>query len=466
MRTAKTRPGKAGRSSALPDGLEKPARYWAAAALMLGIGVTTLDSAVVNVALPTIARDLDISPAAVVWVVMAYSLVLLVSLLPLSAVAERIGFRRMYALGITLFLVATTASMLSTSLASLAIARVAQGLGGAMLMCLFGGLVRQIYPLRRLGFGISLNAMLVGVMLVLGPTIGAFLLQVASWRWIFAVNIPLCLAAYVGVRFLPEGPRNESRFDWLACGLSMLLFGTLVIGLDALVKDPVRSAVCFVIAGFAGTLLYRRSKEQASPLVPIDLLRIRPVAFAVGASGFTFAAQTASFVGLPFYFQKVMGATYIDIGLLLGAWSIGVAVMAPLAGVMSDRFPVAVLSGLGALSMAAGLGWVILLPVSVHFAWLMAAMLLGGIGFGFFQTPNNRALLGGAPRHRSGAAGGLQATTRVFGQSCGTALVAIAFSASDAHGAMLAVAAGMVCALIALGINVMRHLDPAPDLEP
>src|SRR5690606_14526223 len=115
-----------------------------------------------------------------------------------SAVAERVGFRRMFAMGMTMFMVASLASALSTSFLSLLLARMAQGLGSAMLMCLFGGLVRNIYPMSKLGMGLSLNAMTVGVMAVLGPTIGAFILQIASWHWIFLVIVPICITSYFG----------------------------------------------------------------------------------------------------------------------------------------------------------------------------------------------------------------------------------------------------------------------------
>lgn len=429
------------------------------------MAVATLDATVANVALPTIARELSIDPAAVVWVVIAYSLMVVVSLLPLSAAAERIGFSRMFGLGITVFMLSSLGCALSTTLTGLVLGRVAQGFGASMLMCLFGGLVRNIYPLRKLGFGISLNAMVVGVMSVLGPTIGAFILTVASWPWIFAINVPICLLAYLGIRFLPEVPCNQVRFDWSACMLSVVAFGAAIVGLDAIVKFPWRAAWCLPLAAAAGWVLVRRSRGQPAPLVPVDLLRIKPVAFAVAASGFSFAAQMASFVSLPFYFQSAMGQSDTEVGLLLGVWSLAVAVMAPAAGVMSDKFSVAVLCAIGAGCMAVGLGITAALPAGTHFVWMAAAMLLGGIGFGFFQTPNNRAMLAGAPRHRSGAAGGMQATIRVFGQSSGTALVAIAFASSVPHGPVLGVVAAICCALVALLINIVRHMNPVADLE-
>jgi DHA2 family multidrug resistance protein-like MFS transporter len=447
------------------DGLETPRRHWAALTMLLAITITVFDSSMANVALPAIAHALSIDPADVVWVVIAYNLVVVVSLLPLSAVAERIGFRRMFALGMTLFLVSSLASAVSSSLLGLLLSRMAQGFGSAMLMCLFGGLVRNIYPLNKLGMGISINAMSVGVTAVLGPTIGAFVLQVASWHWIFLVNIPICIATYFGIRFLPDVPRNGGRFDWLACLLSVPVFGLSIVGLDAVVKDPVRAALCLLVAGLAGWILVRRSRDQVAPIVPIDLLRITPIAYAVGASAFSFAAQMSAFVSLPFYFKSIMGYSYAEVGILLGAWSVGVAFMAPVAGYLSNRYAVAVLCGLGAACMALGMFWLLLLPIDTAFVWPMAGMLLGGVGFGFFQTPNNRALLAGAPRHRSGAAGGMQATTRVFGQSFGTALVAVSFNLSATHGVTIGVAAGILCALVAMGINAVRHFfSPVADL--
>jgi DHA2 family multidrug resistance protein-like MFS transporter len=442
-----------------------PQRYWAALTLCVAITITVFDASMANVALPAIAASLAIDPSAVVWVVIAYNLTVVATLLPLSAVAERIGFPRMFALGMAVFMVSSLASASSGSLPALIASRIVQGLGSSMLMCLFGGLVRNIYPLSKLGMGISLNAVVVGSMSVLGPTIGAFILQVASWKWIFLVNIPICIAAFFGVRSLPEIPRHGGRFDWVACALSVPVFGLSIVGLDAIVKEPARAALSLLAAGLAGWVLVRRSRGQQAPIVPIDLLRIKPIAYAVCASAFSFAAQMSAFVALPFYFQDVLKFSYAQVGLLLGAWSVGVAVMAPVAGALSARYSVAILCGIGAAGIALGMLWILLLPLAAHFLWLMLAMLLGGVGFGFFQTPNNRALLAGAPRHRSGAAGGMQATTRVFGQSFGTALVGISFSITHTNGATIGIVASMACALVALGINVMRHFSRLPDLE-
>ncbi|MBO1114732.1 MFS transporter [Bordetella petrii] len=439
-----------------PDGLPTPRRYWAAATVLTGISLSVLDTTIANVALPTIATDLNALPSQAVWIVNAYNLAVVALLLPLSALAERIGFKRMFSVGLALFALASLFGALSQTLWQLTLARVVQGVGAASLMCMFGGLVRNIYPLRQLGRGISLNATTVAVMSVVGPTLGSVILEIAHWRWIFAINLPVCAAVMFGLRYLPVVPRTSVRLDWLSALLCMVTLGVFISGVDTLGQSPARGVVMILLASLAGWLLVRRASSQPAPLVPVDLLRIRAVGFAVAASASTFAAQMASYVSLPFYFQQVLGRSYLEVGMLMGAWPVGTAIVAPVAGRMSDRYSAATLSGAGAAAMVVGLATLAFLPLDVTNPWIMAAMFVTGMGFGFFQTPNNRAMLSSSPRQRSGAAGGLQATTRVFGQSFGTALVAIAFGVSGAAGPTFALILATLCAAIAVAVNAVR----------
>ncbi|MFA5596888.1 MAG: MFS transporter [Pusillimonas sp.] len=438
-----------------------PRRFWAIVTLMVSLAISALDVTMANVALPAIAADLGIEPRKVVWVMISYNVTMLVTLLPLSALAERIGFRRMFVIGISLFMFWAVAVALSNSFTMLMVARTVQAVGTSMLMCMFGGMVRSIYPASRLGFGISLNSLIVSVMAVLGPTLGAFIIEWLSWQWMFFLYIPACIATYFGVRFLPDVPRVSRPFDWLACGLSALALGLFVIGLDLLLSATSWALVALLVAAIAGVLLYQRSRLQEAPVVPLDLLRVKPVAYAVGASAAVFAGQTTAFVAFPFYLINVLGYGYAEIGILMGGWAIGSAIMAPVSGYLSDRYPVAILCGIGAAFSAAGLIWIMLMPEGASLLSTWLPMLVGGLGFGFFQSPNNRAMLAGAPRRRSGAAGGLQATTRVFGQSVGTALAAVAFQAGGQYGASVAIGVGITLALSALVINVVRHFDPS-----
>lgn len=447
----------------LPDGLPMRQRVRAAATLLLAIAITVLDATMSNVALPTIALELNIEPSQVVWISIAYSLTVVMTLLPLSALADRVGLRRLFIIGTVVFLSASLGAAYAQNFVLLLCARIAQGLGSSMLMCLFGGLVRNIYPARKLAMGLSLNAMTVAMTAVMGPSVGAFILSIASWRWIFLITVPMCALTWLGIRYLPELPRTQKSFDWVACLLSAPVFGLSILGLDLLTSQPMWAAACLVIAALCARFLIARSLQQEAPIVPVDLLRITSVGYAVLASLFSFASQMAAMIALPFYFRQVLEYSYTDIGIFLGAWSIGVAVMAPLSAYLSNRFPVAILCAIGAGIMVTGMTTLLIIDAKNAYGLVLLTMLLSGIGFGFFQTPNNRALLAGVPRHRSSAAGGMQATTRVFGQSFGTALVALVFGASVANGPFLGVVVAIVCALVSLGINIARQLNPASD---
>lgn len=451
------------KTSAAADGLPVPRRYWAVLVMTLSITVTVFDASMSNVALPAISASLNIPASQSVWVVLAYSLTLAGCILPLSALTERVGFRPMFMTGMGIFLLGSLAAAMSPSMPLLVASRVVQGVGSAMLMCLSGGLLRNIYPNNRLSAGISFNAFIVGIMAVLGPTIGALLVQWASWRAIFLVNVPLGLVALAGVHNLPDIARRFGPFDWAACALSAALFGLALFGLESLARAPAVALACLVVAALLAWVLVRRSWGQPAPVVPVDLLRIRSVGYAVAASAFFFSAQMAAFVSLPFYFKASYGATYAEVGMYLGAWALGVALMAPASAYTAQRFPVAVLCGLGAIVMAAGFVGVLLASPDNWFGWPYLCTFICGVGFGFFQTPNNRAMLGGAPRHRSGATGGMQATTRIFGQGVGTAFVGVALQISTEHGPALALGVAIFFALMALVVNILRHLDPTPD---
>ena len=216
-----------------------------------------------------------------------------------------------------------------------------------------------------LGRGISINATTVAVMSVLGPTIGSAILSVAPWPWIFAVNLPVCVLAMLGLRHLPEVPRNNVAFDGISALLSMATLGVFISGVDMMGADLLRGIGLVAIAAVLGIVLMRRASGQTAPLVPVDLLRIRPLAYAVAASACTFAAQMASYVSLPFYFQQVLGRPYLEVGMLMGAWPVGTALVAPLAGRLSDRYSPATMSGIGAATMVAGMLWLALLPTHV-----------------------------------------------------------------------------------------------------
>lgn len=439
------------------EGVPTPQRYWAVLTVALAIGMAVLDGSLANVALPTIARELQVTPASAIWVVNAYQLTIVVSLLPMASLGEIFGYRRVYLVGLAVFVLASGLCAASPSLGTLVAARMLQGLGAAGIMSVNSALVRFIYPKALLGRGIGLNAMVVASSSVLGPSIAAGILSVASWHWLFAVNLPIgAVAMAIALRGLPQTPRVQRPFDAVSAGLNAVMLGLLVvlIGRGGIGLAGVLGMVAVMLA--SGALLVRRQWGQPAPLLPIDLLRIPAFALSIVASVLTFAAQMMAFVSLPFYVQETLGWSQVDTGLLMTPWPLTLVVVGPLAGRLSDRISAGVLGASGLVLLATGLLLIGVLPVQSSAHGFAALLALCGIGFGLFQAPNNRTMLQSAPRHRAGGASGMLATARLLGQSCGAAFVALILAIEDNHGSLIPVLVGAGLAVLAAGATVAR----------
>jgi MFS transporter, DHA2 family, multidrug resistance protein len=407
-----------------------PQRYWAILTIALGLTLAVLDGAIANVALPTIARDLNASPAASIWVVNAYQLAVTISLLPLASLGDIYGYRRVYQYGLIVFVISSLGCALSDSLITLTIARIVQGFGAAGIMSVNGALVRFIYPRRQIGRGVGLNATIGSIASAVGPTVASGILSVAAWPWLFAVNVPIgVIAIPIAFRALPRTRGAGVRFDPQSAIWSALTFGILIIAISGLGHGETVSLagaeLCFAMV--FGFVLATRQLAQSSPMLPIDLLRIRLFALSVATSICSFLGQAMALVSLPFLFENTFGRSQVETGLLLTPWPLAVAVIAPFTGRLSDRYSAGLLGGCGLAVMAVGLGLVGLLPAHPATADIVWRLLICGIGFGFFNTPNNRAILTSAPPNRAGAASGMQATSRLLGQSIGAAMVALMF---------------------------------------
>ena len=419
------------------DGVPLPQRYWALLTIALGLTLAVLDGAIANVALPTIAEDVHASPAASIWVVNAYQLAVTITLLPLASLGEIIGYRRIYQGGLIVFTIASLFCALSGSLTTLTLARIVQGFGAAGIMSVNGALIRFIYPRRWLGRGVGLNATIGSIASATGPTVAAAILAVAPWPWLFAVNLPLGLIAVpVAMRALPLTPKSGQKFDAISAVLSALTFGLAISVIDGAGHGELPGYVAvqvLVTIGF-GFLLVTRQMSRTSPLLPVDLLRIPLFALSVATSVCAFVAQSMALVALPFLFENTLGFDAVTTGLLMTPWPLTVAVIAPFSGRLADRFPVGILSGAGLSVMAVGLVTLALLPAQPSHADVVWRMAICGLGFGFFNTPNNRAIITTAPPVRSGGASGMQATSRLLGQTAGAALVALVFGVFPTSG--------------------------------
>ena len=444
------------------DGLTGAARRLALATIFMAITMAVLDGAIANVALPTIARDLHASPATSIWVVNAYQLAVTVSLLPFASLGDIYGFRRVYQAGLFVFTLFSLLCALSSSLPMLAAVRVLQGFGASAIMSVNAALIRFIMPQRLLGRGIGMNALVVAVASAVGPTVASGILSVASWPWLFAVNVPIGIVAQlIALGSLPATPRAPYRFDWAAAGLSAAMFGLLIVAIDSAghatgLAVPIGASVGVVLAA---ALLVQRTLGQVAPMLPLDLFRRPMFALSSATAICAFTAQSLAYVSLPFYFQDVLGRSQVATGFLMTPWPLTVAVAAPIAGRLADRYPAGILSGIGLAILAIGLGLVVLLPAHPSDYDIVWRMTLCGAGFGFFQSPNGKALIESAPRERTGGASGIMATSRLLGQTTGAALVAVAFGLAGANGTMAATVMAAAFSALASMVSMLRLLE-------
>ena len=445
-------------SSPFPDGLPLPRRYWAIAAIILAIVMSVLDSTIVNIALPSIAREFNVSAAASIWVVNAYQLAILMLLLPLASLGEIVGYRRVSQAGIVIFTLASFACALAPTLLTLSIARVIQGVGAAGIMSVNAALVRFTYPHRSLGRAIGINAFVVASSAAVGPTIASAVLAVAHWRWLFGINVPIGLVTIIiSLKSLPESERTARALNYGGALLYAGCLGLILSGLQALSHHAATTLALAQIAlgALLGWLLTRHELPRAAPLVPFDLLR-RPIfTLSLATSVCSFTAQMSALVSLPFEIQR-LGHSAVETGLFMTPWPLALALAAPIAGRLADRYPAGILGGLGLAVMATGLLLLALFPSTGSALGLIWRMALCGLGFGFFQAPNNRTIMAAAPRARSGAAGGMLSAARLLGQTLGAATVAILFRAYAAAGSNAALYFATALALTAALVSLVR----------
>jgi DHA2 family multidrug resistance protein-like MFS transporter len=439
-------------------------RLQALIAISVAVAMATLDTAITNTALPTIAGDIGADDASAIWVVNAYQLVMVAALLPLASLGEILGHRRVYIAGLLLFTVTSLACGLAWSLPSLVAARALQGLGAAAIMSVNTALVRFVYPAKMLGRGLGFNALVVALAFTVGPTVASAVLSVTTWHWLFLINVPAGLIAIaLALRVLPVTKGADRGFDVLAATLCAGFFALLILGLGAVAHRGswLLIALEWTIAIACGAALLRRESGYRAPMLAVDLFRQPIFLLSAVTSVCSFAAQGLAFVALPFLLQNAMGHSAVETGFLMTPWPAVVGVMAPIAGRLSDRYSPGLLGTGGLVVLCGGMASLALLPRDPGIAQIIWRLVLCGFGFGFFQSPNLRALMASAPPERSGGASGIVATARLLGQSIGAALVALCLTASHDRGPELALWMGSGFAAIGSVVSVLRLVPAA-----
>jgi DHA2 family multidrug resistance protein-like MFS transporter len=477
------------------DGLPGQQRRLAMLALMTATAMTVLDGTIVNIALPQIALALKVTAGAAIWVANGYLLAVAMTLAIFAALASRIGYRNQYAGGLAVFTLASLGCALAPSLGVLIGMRLLQGLGASAILSIGPAMLRNVFPNRLLGRILGLNALMVAAMSAIGPVLGGVLLAVSSWEWLFAINVPLGLAALMLVlRALPgERRAGQGRFDSAGAVLSAIAMGALIMAAEACqrlgapgqAEDAGLHALAYAATALlAGAAFVWRQRRAAQPLLPLAIFASPRFSMAALTSLISFVGQGMAFLALPFLFQSNYGYSALHAALLFTPWPLGIILAAPQAGKLSDRYPPIVLSSAGLAIFTIGLALLALLPTHAQTWDICWRGFICGVGFGFFQSPNNREMLANTTREHSANASGVLAIMRTFGQCFGAALMGIILSvfgshvvagagtlasaAQDANAIRLSlwVAAGATALATLISANRMRTVKPGAAPSP
>lgn len=425
------------------EGLPGRERAWVMAAMMTTTLMAVFDGTMINIALPSMAHAMGVPADIAVWFANGYLLSAAMTLALFAALATRFGFRPVFLFGLTIFTLASLGCALSVTPEMLIGMRIIQGIGGAATLSIAPAILRSVFPGRLLGRVLGLNALLIASSTAIAPVLGGTLLEMLGWQWLFAINIvPGGIALILVNKALPRTEiARHDPFDTIGALLSATLLGSLIMAANSL--SDVHSAehsLSFVALGWslvallsgAGFIWHIRRVKK--PLLPPVIFTNGRFSLAALTSLSSFISQGITFIALPFLFQSVYGYSALTSALLFTPWPVGIVLIAPHAGRLADKYSPALISTFGLLIFALGLALLALLPEHTT-AWdIGVRSLICGMGFGCFQSPNNREMLSNVSRDYASYASGVLAIVRTFGQCLGAAVVGVllAVMASDA----------------------------------
>lgn len=396
------------------------------AAVGIGTFMSALDTSVINLAMPMIQKDFNVSMSMLEWILTAYLLVVSSLLLTYGRMSDLYGQKRIYLTGFIIFVIGSALCGLSGNIAMLISFRIVQALGAGMIFATGPAIITNAVPPENRGKALSAVAVCVALGLTSGPLIGGLLATHVGWPSIFYINVPVGIIGIIMVtKFVPDmKPKNEKiPFDIVG---SILVFAALLLILLPLnISDDLPAALFAGLLG-GGVLLIvifvRLELRHKHPMLDIRLFKNRVFAASSGAALFIYMAQFVLVFLSPFYLQTLRQFTPDYAGLLYLPMPLTTMCVAPVSGILSDRIDSRFLSAAGAFIMAGGMLMLGLMNTGTSIAYIMVSMAVTGLGFGLFQTPNNSAIMGNVPVQNRGTASGTLALMRNIGMALGVAI--------------------------------------------
>lgn len=437
-----TIPSPAVTEPAPASGQEVTQRPWAAlVALCLGFFLILVDMTIVSVATPAIITSLDADVNQAVWVTSAYLLAYAVPVLITGRLGDRFGPRRLYLIGLAVFGVASLWCGLTTTVEALILARVAQGLGAAMMAPQTMAIITRIFAPVVRGRAMAVWGLTVGVSTLLGPLMGGVLVDSLGWEWIFFVNIPLVLVAFVlAVRLVPVLETHPHRFDWTGVALSGAGMFLLVFGIQEGHQKDWAPIIWTMIAGgilVLAAFVCWQHRNTHEPLLPLSLFRDRNFSLGNAAIAVVGFAITAMALPLMLYAQGARGMSPTEAALLLVPMAVMAIALARRVGRLTDRVHPRLLIGFGFLVMAASFVWLSQVMTVDSAVWELLLATAGmGVGNAFIWAPNSTTTSRNLPEHQAGAGAGVYNATRQVGSVLGAAAVAVLMDSRLAAGGL------------------------------